>query len=205
MLITCNGCNCKIRVPDTAAGKRVKCPKCALVLKVPAEEKRPETGSTEPDESTDVTASAPPLSAKPPPVSKQPASSSSRDYDDDEDDEPAPRRRDDDDDDEFDDDLDVRNRRRRSSTNSMATTSMVMGVISVTMSTVGCLCCGMIGATIAAICGIMAISFGMMGNTPGNEGMAKTGIICGAVGLVCSLIGLVLGFIWLGVNLGMMN
>ena len=38
MLVVCTSCATKIRVPDTAAGKRVKCPKCATVIQVPTEE-----------------------------------------------------------------------------------------------------------------------------------------------------------------------
>src|ERR1051325_9529869 len=35
MLITCTSCGAKIRGPDSAAGKRVKCPKCAVIFQVP--------------------------------------------------------------------------------------------------------------------------------------------------------------------------
>lgn len=34
--ISCNSCNKRLRVPDNAAGKRVKCPQCQTVLSVPA-------------------------------------------------------------------------------------------------------------------------------------------------------------------------
>lgn len=34
--ITCNSCSKRLRVPDNAAGKRVKCPQCQTVLSVPA-------------------------------------------------------------------------------------------------------------------------------------------------------------------------
>src|SRR5688572_5782354 len=33
--LLCPGCNQLLRVPDTAAGKAAKCPKCATVLSVP--------------------------------------------------------------------------------------------------------------------------------------------------------------------------
>src|SRR5262245_4844145 len=33
--VTCGGCSRKMRVPDTAAGKRIKCPKCQAVIAVP--------------------------------------------------------------------------------------------------------------------------------------------------------------------------
>src|SRR5262245_15643598 len=34
--VTCTGCASTMKVPDNVAGKRVKCPKCANVLTVPA-------------------------------------------------------------------------------------------------------------------------------------------------------------------------
>src|SRR5258706_5470591 len=36
MLIQCTNCASKIRVPDSAAGKKGKCPKCSTVLVIPA-------------------------------------------------------------------------------------------------------------------------------------------------------------------------
>lgn len=36
--ISCTSCNKRLRVPDTAAGKRVKCPQCQTILSVPAAE-----------------------------------------------------------------------------------------------------------------------------------------------------------------------
>ena len=34
--VTCSGCSTRFRVPDKAAGKRIKCPKCQNVISVPA-------------------------------------------------------------------------------------------------------------------------------------------------------------------------
>ena len=36
--ISCTSCSKRLRVPDTAAGKRVKCPQCQTILSVPAAE-----------------------------------------------------------------------------------------------------------------------------------------------------------------------
>ena len=234
MLISCNGCNSKIRVPESAAGKRVKCPKCATLIRVPEVENS--SANAEP-ESTGVSSkpmppAPPPLPAepetqeaadpeafsetprsggsKPPPIKSKHASSV--DDDDDDEDGPSKKRRrtyddDEDDEDEDSDELDVRRRGRvrNKPNNSMAMTSMVMGIVSVTLGTAGSCCCGMIGASIAIACGIMAIIFGIMGKTPGNESMAMTGIICGAVGVVCGVVIFLLGLSWLGLNLGMMR
>jgi LSD1 subclass zinc finger protein len=39
--IRCTGCRQRLRLPDKAAGKRVKCPKCQAVLTVPKEQTKP--------------------------------------------------------------------------------------------------------------------------------------------------------------------
>jgi hypothetical protein len=85
-------CGAKLNAPDTSAGKRVKCPKCAAVLTVPAPEDDFEMVDDEP---------APPK--------KRPA----RVADDDEDDRPVKRRASRDDDDEDEDDRPVKRRSRR--------------------------------------------------------------------------------------------
>ena len=36
MQITCSNCQSKIRVPDSAAGKKGKCPKCGTIIAIPA-------------------------------------------------------------------------------------------------------------------------------------------------------------------------
>jgi Protein of unknown function (DUF1559) len=41
--VTCTNCNASLRVPDTAAGKRIKCPKCSAVTPVPRPAAPPET------------------------------------------------------------------------------------------------------------------------------------------------------------------
>src|SRR5688572_26908834 len=33
--VTCSSCQRKMRVPDTALGKRIKCPKCQTIIDVP--------------------------------------------------------------------------------------------------------------------------------------------------------------------------
>jgi hypothetical protein len=60
MLITCHACNSKIRVPEKAYGKRIKCPKCTMILQVPAAEPASETPVSE-------SISNEPLPSPPPP------------------------------------------------------------------------------------------------------------------------------------------
>lgn len=40
--VLCGNCNAKLNAPDAAAGKKVKCPKCATVLQIPAPEPEPD-------------------------------------------------------------------------------------------------------------------------------------------------------------------
>ena len=91
ILVKCE-CGRSLRVKDEAAGRRIKCPDCEAVLRVP----KPE----EPDVVEDAEAEEPPPSRKPgpPPVPKKsavaPAQRKSRfeDEDEDEDDKPKPRK-----------------------------------------------------------------------------------------------------------------
>jgi hypothetical protein len=236
MLITCNGCNSKIRAPDSAAGKRVKCPKCATLIHIPEAESphepaKPEaTGvsstplpppppaESEPElqESADPDAfSTSPSSSgsKPPPLKKKRASSPDDGADGDDDDEPQPpgKRRpkydDGEDDEEDDDDLDVRNRRGRTQpVNGLATTSMIMGIVSVVVGVPGCMgcCCGTFTA-IAGLTGIVAVILGYMGKSPGSETYTTTGIICGFVGIGLALIGVLWIILSITLRVGMIG
>ncbi len=198
MLINCDSCGSKLRAPESAIGKRVKCPKCGTILNVPAAD------AIAPSEPTDmaVTPLPPPVepsgsevtaSAPRPPEPTPP--------DDMDDDEPfiPPRRRDLD-----DDDFDVR-RAGGKSIHPMAMTSMIIGIAGVAMGTGGCVCCGVFGALIGLACGIMAVIFGYMGKVPGSETYSLVGIICGGVAIALGLIGVVLLIFVIGLNLGIAN
>lgn len=39
--VKCDGCQRRLRVPDSTAGKRIKCPKCQAIIQVPAEAESP--------------------------------------------------------------------------------------------------------------------------------------------------------------------
>jgi len=41
IVVTCPGCSATLKAPDTAAGKKVKCPKCTSAIPVPAAEEPP--------------------------------------------------------------------------------------------------------------------------------------------------------------------
>jgi hypothetical protein len=109
--VTCTGCKSTLKVRDDLAGKKIKCPKCATLVLIPAEDEE-ELAAVEvaPDESGE--APAPKRRSKRDDdedeedrITDRPRRKSRRDDDDDEDDDrPRKRRRSRDDDDEDDDD-----------------------------------------------------------------------------------------------------
>jgi predicted Zn finger-like uncharacterized protein len=219
MLITCDGCNAKIRVPDKAAGKRVKCPKCANMIKVPAADPAaaddPETSGmsstplppppapepeTPDEQGTEITSTPSSKESKPPPIKKSSSKAAwddeddVEDEDDDDDDDRRKRRRkrDDDDEDEEDDDLDVRKRRVRKvrkPVNGMATTAMSMGIVSVTCLIAPICCCGLLG------CGILATITGTLALIFGFMGKVPGSEAQAMTGIICGAIAVVLGLI----------
>src|ERR1019366_3445827 len=90
--IVCTGCEKKLKVPDAAAGKKIRCPACKAVVAVPAVEEFVEPDDfVEPDEETAV-------AEAPLPKKKKPA------WDDDDASESKKRKSDDEDDYGFDED-----------------------------------------------------------------------------------------------------
>jgi predicted Zn finger-like uncharacterized protein len=252
MLITCDGCNSKIRVPDKAAGKRVKCPKCATMIKVPALETPPdapsadsatagvsstplppppeaETPREQPAEETtgnEVTSTPSSKGSKPPPIKKSSGGKPAWDDNPDDDDgrEKKRSKRDDDDDEDEDDDddrkkkrrkrdddddLDVRKKRGRKGTpNSLALTSMIIGIVSAVFALPACWpgCCCFVPSLIAIATGTVAVITGFMGKgKPESDGMAMTGIICGFVGIGCAVAGVLLYFAFIFFRIGVVG
>lgn len=75
--VVCRGCHARLNAPDTAAGKRVKCPKCGAAMTVPAPAA---------DEDFEVVDDEPALPKRKPAVADD-------DEDDDEDDRPQPKKK----------------------------------------------------------------------------------------------------------------
>jgi hypothetical protein len=171
MLITCTGCQTKMRAPEDAGGKEVQCPKCGVVMRVPA----PEPPASDAISTTPTSAPAPL-------------------------DEAPRRRRYDDDEDDYDD-LNVRlpHGRRPQGVNSLAQASMIVGIISC-VSVFGACFCGPAGL-VAIGGSITAIILGFMGKTPGSESQAWTGIICGFVALGLALLGVVAFIAFFGMGI----
>ncbi len=191
MLIACTHCNAALRVPDTAVDQRVKCPVCATIVSVLEAQRDSAAESTDvsptplppmdPGAGTEVTASMPSSSSAKPP-SRTSMSSASRD-----------------DVDEVD--LDIRNLDRRADqpVNGMAMASMILGIVGAVSVFAAC-GCGLFLA-IAPVCGVLAIVFGYLGNTPGSEGYARTGFICGIATLVLLAVVIVIVLVVVGFDL----
>jgi hypothetical protein len=224
MLIVCHGCQSKIRVPDRAAGKKGKCPKCGTILTIPAAAPPPDAAAPpplppelpeipevdvheEPPAAPLPTAYAadipPPLPPEPPPVPKV----SRRADRDDEDD--APRRRRYHDEDE-DDDLNIRRPRRKQET-GMALTAMILGIsglvvtlgsitvgIGFTFGTGGCCCFifgGYAGLAVGGILAIVSGVFAFIGLNHGGRGFAWAGMITSIVNLVLIVLYVILSLV----------
>jgi predicted Zn finger-like uncharacterized protein len=156
MLVVCTNCQARIRVPEAAAGKKGKCPKCGTILSVPPAEapsseapapapappapEQTEVMDAPPFPPTDLSyAPEPPASSSPRPLPRTTRRADDLDDDDDEEDEPPRRRRDEDGDDrprgrrdEADDNRprrrdDLDVRRPRQS-RGMSVASMVVGI-----------------------------------------------------------------------------
>jgi ribosomal protein S27E len=253
MQVVCSGCNAKIKVPDKAAGKKIKCPRCATVLTVPMPDtsrapeesappgskpelpppKQANSRAEEPletpdeDQSDDLAVTEKPASGSksPPPIKSKRASWGDADVEADEDERPSRRRRDRDDDDDEDEDDDHRSRRRRrdddddndddldfdvrkrrggrkrrgskKATNGLAMTSMIMGIVAIVLFLGSCVCSlvfapGLAVGGLSLILAIVAVILGHIGKTPGSEGAAMTGLICGYIVIVLSVLSIVL-------------
>ena len=189
MLTACTNCGAKIRVPDSAVGKKGKCPRCgaSITITAPPPEAPTEESDSLPDPEGTTEHSV--SESAPPPV---PRGSRRRDDEEDESDRPSRRRRDDDDEDDDrrsrrrrdEGDLNVRRRRPQESM-GLSIASMVCGITgSVVLIPLGC-CCGLpgvvIGSIVSGILALIAIILGFMGMSRGGKGMAITGIVMGFV------------------------
>jgi predicted Zn finger-like uncharacterized protein len=193
MQVTCSNCQSKIRVPDSAAGKKGKCPKCGNIIAIPALA-APEDVASEP------IAETPPSSAFDFEAGPAPSAKASRDTDDALESGPPPRKskaRAADDEEDYDDDADDdRPRKRikkRSSEESVAlsATSLGLGIGSSVFGAGSC-CCTIVTAPLAFILGIAALVLGIIGMKKGGKVMAIIGMSLGGVGIVLALLWIIL-------------
>jgi hypothetical protein len=93
--ITCQHCSLDIRVADEHGGKRIRCPGCKEVLKLPAAAPAPQPAKAAPAPSAIKKAAPPPVPKRRPPEDddEEIAVAEAVEEDEDEDDEPRPRKR----------------------------------------------------------------------------------------------------------------
>lgn len=182
----CTGCGSAIKAPDNAAGKKVKCPKCATVMVLPAAavgeaiQATPRPAAPPP---APPRAAPPPTPAAPPPI-QQSVRAAREDSDEDE-------RHDDRDDRDDREDLDDRDIRRRGSrvggeggTNGLAIAGMVLGIVGFAVVFIPCIgwllaiILGIVGATLS---GIGLASAGKLGS---GKGMAIAGLVLSIIAII---------------------
>src|SRR5258708_9748661 len=199
MQVTCGNCQSKIRVPDSAAGKKGKCPKCGNVVAIPALDAPTEEASAEPVKE----AAGSPFDfggEEPPPARKSrkiddaveadspSRKSKARAADDEEEVDAA----------EYHEDEGDRPRKKKgqsAESTGLSMTSMILGIVSLFCSCIslGSWCV----APIPFLCAIGAIVTGFIGMNKGAKGMAITGICCGG-GSILLTIGLTIASFFLG-------
>ncbi len=192
IIFECPNCNAKMRAPDGSAGKQARCPTCSQLVTIGAasappppppaptpEEDEPRRGVRERPEA--------PASRRRDEDVDEPRERGGRERgsrDEDEDDRPSRRRDEDEDDrprrrrDEDEDGGRSVRRRKPQEEPGFSIASLVLGCVAF----IPCVC-GVYGIPVTAICAIMAIVFGIIGQKKGGKGMALAGIICGAIAL----------------------
>lgn len=211
MQVTCSNCQTKIRVPDSAAGKKGKCPKCGTIIAIPAldapEEVAPEPVAEAPEPVAEPPASSSfDFAAEPPPKK-----ASRRDDDDDAVESGLPPRKSKaraaDDEEDYDDDDDDRPRRKikkKASGESvgLSVTSLVLGGSSFVFGAGSC-CCPLVTASLAFLLAIAAIVLGIIGMKQGGKVMAIIGMSLGGVGILLAILWIILTFVLaVGGNMG---
>jgi predicted Zn finger-like uncharacterized protein len=212
MLITCSNCQSKIKVPDNAAGKKGKCPKCGNVIVIPAAEP-PVDEDIAPAPKSSASAFEAPAKKKPapPPAEEEdyveegepplPKSKSARDEDEIEDEEY------DEQEEEDDDDRPSRKKLKKLKKGpqsiGLSLTSMILGICGVVFGTGGCCvpCLGIWTSPLPFLLGAGAIITGIFGLKKGGTGFAITGLVTGGVGLLEALVAIALFIFGVGGNI----
>lgn len=205
--ITCPNCEKKLQAPDTAVGKKVRCPGCQTLIKVP------EPDTPDPDPSTAV--SDTPQSSKPGPstgVSETPTKKKKSSWEDDEPEE-EDRDRDDygvDEDDakerrrrkrrreeeDEDDDIDLRDRRGRRGRGGEAHRGiaiLVMGIVTLLFACVCPLICWVLGSVTLnmANADTAKMDTGVMDDS--GRGLVTAGKVCAIIGIFVGVLNAIAG------------
>jgi predicted Zn finger-like uncharacterized protein len=184
MLVTCPNCQSKIRVPDAAAGKKGKCPKCATVISIPATGE--EAAEAAPSEAVTGSSGSPFDFSESAPAPKK----GSRVEDEVEEEEA-----------EGEEGAGKKAKKKQEST-GLSLTSMILGIVALVCSicSLGSWCV----APVPFLCAVGAIVTGFLGMNKGGKGMAITGICCGG-GSILLTIALSIASLFIGGMLSLFN
>jgi hypothetical protein len=177
MLVTCDKCQSKIKVPDSAAGKRGKCPKCGAIIAIPAAEApEPAEAPAAGGSPFDFGEEAPAEEAAPPRKGKS-----------------TPAR------DEEEVAEEPGGEKKKVESQGLSITSLVLGILSLV-----CSCCAggaWYLAPIPLLCAIAAIITGFLGMKKGGKPLAIVGMSLGGFSILLTIILAVVAFLWLGAML----
>ncbi len=183
MQITCSNCQSKIKVPDSAAGKKGKCPKCGTVIAIPAQAPAPEDGPVEEaggGSPFDFNESAP---AAPPRKSRKPAA-------EEEGEEPA----------EVEEGEGAASAKKPESP-GLSITSLVLGILSLFCG------CGTFTTWLCAPLPVLlaagAIVTGLLGMKRGGKVMGIIGASLGGVSLLLTIVAILVNILVIGAGVGL--
>jgi hypothetical protein len=193
MLVKCPNCGKQLNVPDTAAGKKAKCPGCANIFEVMA---------------SSAVAAAPPAPKPPPPPIREDVEEDRprrrvRDEEDEddrprrrprdeEDDDDRPRRRsrdEDDEDEDFDDQPRSRSRSGSGSSNGSITSVGIISIVLGSLITLGSLCVLLGGIFVAAAANDIKNMPNVQNANAGVGLLALGGFIVILIGIAVLLLG----------------
>jgi predicted Zn finger-like uncharacterized protein len=206
MLITCSNCQSKIRVPDSAAGKKGKCPRCGTVIAIPAtgeaaEEAPAEAPAETPPPPPEPVAEAPPAEEparspfdfsepEPPPAPPKKASRKAAADEDEVVEEPEVEA--------YADEERPKTRKPVKESATLSLVSMILGILSLV-----CSCPTFVSWCVAPLPFVFAVAAlvtGFLGMKQGGKGFAIAGMCCGGGGILLTII-MILVNIFVGVAL----
>jgi predicted Zn finger-like uncharacterized protein len=178
MLITCSNCQSKIRVPDSAAGKKGKCPKCGTIITIPAEA---------PPEEAAAEAVVEEPAGSPFDFSEEPAPSrkgKAKPAGDEEVEEPG----------EAEDEERPRKKKKPQESTGLSLTALILGIVSLVL---GCLsfapfCC--FASPLSFLCGVGSLITGFLGMNKGGKTMAIIGMCLGGFSILLTIGAVILAF-----------
>jgi predicted Zn finger-like uncharacterized protein len=173
MQVTCDQCQSKIRVPDSAAGKKGKCPKCGAIIAIPAAEAAPSKPAPPAPAGSLFDFGEEAAPAKPGKAKAKPAADEVDEVEDYEE-EPAG------------------GAKKKVESTGLSIASLILGIVSLLCScfSFGSLCV----APVPFACAVTALILGFIGMKKGGKTLAIIGICCGGGSILLTIILSIVGF-----------